>query len=135
VGKGQNDLEDMLKEEAEKRGRYISYDNTPQAGHYFRSDHFSFAKVGVPGLAQGFGIDVIGKDTAYGAAKEREFNDKHYHGQSDQYDPNWDFSGAIDDLQLLFMVGKRLAYEHVWPEWKEGSEFKAERDKTAGERK
>jgi len=135
VGKGQNDLEDLLKEEAEKRGRYISYDNTPQAGHYFRSDHFSFAKVGVPALAQGFGIDVIGKDTAYGAAKEREFNDKHYHGQSDQYDPNWDFSGAIDDLQLLFMVGKRLAYEHVWPEWKAGSEFKAERDKSAGERK
>jgi Zn-dependent M28 family amino/carboxypeptidase len=124
----------MLKEEAEKRGRYISYDNKPEAGHYFRSDHFSFAKAGIPALAQGFGIDVIGKGKAYGQQQEEEFNDKHYHGQSDQYNPNWDFSGAVDDLQLLFMVGKRLAYEHVWPEWKAGSEFKAERDKTAKER-
>jgi Zn-dependent M28 family amino/carboxypeptidase len=134
TGKGQNSLEDLLKEEAEKRGRYISYDTKPEAGHYFRSDHFSFAKVGVPALAQGVGIDVIGKGKEYGQQQEDEFNEKHYHGQSDQYNPNWDLSGAIDDLQLLFMIGKRLAYGHEWPEWKAGSEFKAERDKTAKER-
>jgi len=134
VGKGQNTLEDLLQEEATKRGRYISYDNKPEAGHYFRSDHFSFAKVGVPALCQNMGIDVVGKGPAYGKQQDEEFNDKHYHGQSDQYNPNWDLSGAIDDLQLLFMVGKRLAYEHIWPNWKTGSEFKAERDKTAKER-
>ena len=134
VGKGQNTLEDLLKEEASKRGRYISYDNKPEAGHYFRSDHFSFAKVGVPALCQNMGIDVVGKGPAYGKQQEEEFNDKHYHGQSDQYNPNWDLSGAVDDLQLLFMVGKRLAYDHIWPAWKTGSEFKAERDKTATER-
>ncbi len=134
VGQGQNELEDILKEEAEKRGRYISYDNTPQAGHYFRSDHFSFAKAGIPALAQSFGIDVIGKGKQYGQQKEEEFNEKHYHSPSDEYNTSWDMSGAIDDLQLLFLVGKRLAFDHTWPEWKEGSEFKAIRDKSKGAR-
>jgi len=135
VGQGQNDLEDMLKEAAEKRGRYIAFDNAPQAGHYYRSDHFSLAKVGVPALAQGFGIDVIGKDKAYGQAQQDEFDEKRYHNVQDNYNPNWDLSGAVDDLQLLFIVAKRLTYGHEWPQWKDGSEFKAERDKTSGERK
>jgi hypothetical protein len=76
------------------------------------------------------GVEVIGKAEQYGQQQDEEFNAAHYHSPSDQYNPNWDFSGAIDDLQLLFMVGKRLAYDHVWPEWKAGSEFKAERDKS-----
>jgi Zn-dependent M28 family amino/carboxypeptidase len=135
VGKGQNELEDILKEEAEKRGRYIAYDNSPQAGHYYRSDHFSLAKVGVPALAQGMGVNVIGKDSAYGQQQQDEFDEKRYHNVQDNYNQNWDLSGAVDDLQLLFMVAKRLTYDHPWPQWKEGSEFKAERDKTAGERR
>ncbi|SDC67116.1 M28 family metallopeptidase [Niabella drilacis] len=135
VGQGQSDMEDLLKEEAEKQGRYISYDATPEAGHYFRSDHFSFAKAGIPALAQGFGIDVVGKGKEYGKKMQEEFNAQHYHGPSDEYNPSWDLGGATDDLQLLFMVGKRLAYGHVWPGWKAGSEFKAERDRSAAERK
>lgn len=135
VGKGQSDLEDILTEEAQKQGRYITYDPTPEAGHYFRSDHFSFAKVGIPALAQGFGIDVVGKGKEYGKQKEEEFNEKHYHQPSDQYDPSWDLSGAIDDLQLLFLVSRRLAYGHDFPGWKEGSEFKAIRDKSSADRK
>lgn len=135
TGRGQSDMEDLLTEEAQKRGRYITYDPTPEAGHYFRSDHFSFAKVGIPALAQGFGIDVEGKGKEYGKKMEEEFNDKHYHQPSDQYDSSWDMSGAIEDLKLLFMVGKRLAYGHDFPNWKEGSEFKVIRDKSAGERK
>jgi len=134
VGQGQSDMEDLLKEEAEKRGRYISYDATPEAGHYFRSDHFSFAKAGIPALAQGFGIDVVGRDKDYGKKKQEEFNAQHYHGPSDEYNTSWDLSGAVDDLQLLFMVGKRLAYGHAWPGWKAGSEFRAEREKSAAER-
>ncbi|MCF3111210.1 M28 family metallopeptidase [Niabella sp. CC-SYL272] len=134
VGQGQSEMEDLLKEEAGKLGRYISYDATPEAGHYFRSDHFSFAKAGVPALAQGFGIDVVGKGTAYGKKMQEEFNAQHYHGPSDEYQASWDLSGAVDDLQLLFRVGKRLAYGHAWPGWKAGSEFKAEREKTAAER-
>lgn len=134
VGQGQSEMEDLLKEEAEKLGRYISYDATPEAGHYFRSDHFSFAKAGVPALAQGFGIDVIGKDKEYGKKMQETFNAQHYHGPSDEYNANWELSGAVDDLQLLFMVGKRLAYGHAWPGWKAGSEFKAEREKSVAER-
>ncbi|MFT4204391.1 MAG: M28 family metallopeptidase [Chitinophagaceae bacterium] len=135
VGRGQSDMEDLLTEEARKRGRYIAYDPTPEAGHYFRSDHFSFAKVGVPALAQGFGIDVEGKGKEYGKKKEEEFNDNHYHQPSDEYQPDWDMSGAVEDLKLLFLIGKRLAYGHDFPGWKEGSEFKAIRDKSAAERK
>lgn len=135
VGKGQNDLEDMLKEAAVKHGRYIAYDNAPQAGHYYRSDHFSLAKVGVPALAQGMGIDVIGKPEGYGQEQQNEFDEKRYHNVQDNYNPNWDLRGASDDLQLLFDIAKRLSYSHEWPQWKDGSEFKAERDKTAGERR
>lgn len=134
IGQGQSDMEDLLKEEAEKRGRYIAYDPTPEGGHYFRSDHFSFAKVGIPALAQGFGIDVTGKGKDYGKKMEEEFNEKHYHQPSDQYNSSWDLSGAIDDLQLLFQISKRLAYGHYFPGWKTGSEFKAIRDKTEKER-
>lgn len=135
VGKGQNDLEDMLKEAAAKRGRHIAFDNSPQAGHYYRSDHFSLAKVGVPALAQGFGIEVVGKPEEYGQQQQDEFDEKRYHNVQDNYNPNWDLSGAIDDLQLLFNIAKRLSYGHEWPQWKDGSEFKAERDKTSAERR
>ncbi|WP_447640987.1 MULTISPECIES: M28 family metallopeptidase [Chitinophagaceae] len=135
IGKGQSDMEDLLTEEAKKRGRYITYDPNPEAGIYFRSDHFSFAKVGIPALAQAFGIDVEGKGKEYGKKMEEEFNDQHYHQPSDQYNPSWDMSGAIEDLKLLFMVSKRLAYGHEFPGWKTGSEFKAIRDKSAVERK
>ncbi|MBO9617759.1 MAG: M28 family peptidase [Niabella sp.] len=135
IGNGQSDMDDILKEEAEKRGRYISYDASPEAGHYFRSDHFSFAKAGIPASGQGLGIDVIGKGKDYGRKMLEAFNAQHYHAPSDQYNPSWDLSGAIDDLQLMFLIGKRLAYSHTWPNWKQGSEFKAERDKTVAERK
>ncbi len=134
VGQGQSDMEDLLTEEAKKRGRYITYDPTPEAGHYFRSDHFSFAKVGIPALAQGFGIDVVGKGKEYGKKMQDAFNEQHYHQPSDQYESSWDLSGAIDDLQLLFLVSKRLAYGHYFPGWKDGSEFKAIRDKSAKDR-
>ena len=134
VGQGQSDMEDLLTEEAQKRGRYITYDPTPEAGHYFRSDHFSFAKVGVPALAQGQGIDVEGKGKEYGKKMEAQYTDLHYHQPSDQYETSWNLSGAIEDLKLLFLIGKRLGYSHSFPGWKAGSEFKAERDKTQAER-
>ena len=134
VGQGQSDMEDLLADAAKKQGRYISFDNTPEAGHYFRSDHFSFAKVGIPALAQGFGIDVVGKGKEYGRKMQEEFNAQHYHAPSDQYNSKWELSGAVEDLQLLFAIGKKLAYSHTWPGWKQGSEFKAARDKTANER-
>jgi Zn-dependent M28 family amino/carboxypeptidase len=130
VGKGQNDLEDYLKEEAEKVNRTIEFEAHPEAGSYYRSDHFNFAKVGVPALYTSSGIEVTGKDEGYGKSREDEYTNNNYHRPSDEYDSTWVLDGAIDDLELLFQVGKRLAFTDKWPEWKEGSEFKAIREKS-----
>ncbi|MBS1608794.1 MAG: M28 family peptidase [Bacteroidetes bacterium] len=129
VGKGQNELEDILKEEMDKVNREIDFESHPEAGYYYRSDHFNFAKAGIPALYIESGTKVIGKDSGYGKAIADEYTAKHYHAPSDQFDAKWDFSGAIADLQLLFMVGKKLAYSDVYPKWKNGSEFKATREK------
>lgn len=130
VGQGQNELEDYLKEEAAKQGRVIAFEARPEAGSYYRSDHFNFAKAGIPALYTSNGIDVIGKETGYGKRLEDGYTDSNYHRPSDEYDPTtWNLEGAIEDLKLLFGVGKRLAFTTKWPEWKEGSEFKAVREK------
>jgi len=130
VGKGQSELEEYLKEAAEKAGRVIAFENHPEAGYYYRSDHFNFAKVGVPALYTSNGIDVIGKEAGYGEKREAEYNAKHYHRPSDEFDSaTWTFEGGLDDLKLFFQVGKRLAFEEKMVQWKEGSEFKAIREK------
>ena len=129
VGQGQSELEDYLKEEVEKDGGYISFDTHPEAGHYYRSDHFSFAKIGIPALDAGSGIDVVGKGKEYGQKLQDDYTANNYHQPSDQYDAKtWTADGAIKDLKLLFRVGKRLAFEDKWPQWKAGSEFKAARE-------
>ncbi len=131
VGKGQNDLEDYLKEEAEKNGREIAFELHPEAGSYYRSDHFNFAKVGVPALYTGSGTDIEDKGREYGKQLKENYTSKNYHRPSDEYDPKvWKLDGAIADLQLLFRVGKRLAFADKWPGWKEGSEFKAVRERS-----
>lgn len=131
VGRGQNDLEDYLREEAAKFDRTISFEAHPEAGSYYRSDHFNFAKAGIPALYTSSGIEVIGKDPGYGKKMEDEYTAKNYHRPSDEYEASsWVLDGAIDDLQLLFLVGRRLAFTDTWPGWKEGSEFKAVRENT-----
>lgn len=130
VGEGQSNLEDYLKEEAAKTDRVISYEVHPEAGSYYRSDHFNFAKVGVPALYTSSGIEVIGQEKGYGKKLEDEYTEKRYHAPSDEYDAAvWKLDGAIDDLQLMFRIGRRIAFGEKWPEWKTGSEFKAIRDK------
>ncbi len=130
IGEGQSDLEDYLKEEVEKKGGYISFDTHPEAGSYYRSDHFNFAKVGIPALYTSSGIDVIGKGKEYGQKIEDDYTAHNYHQPSDNYNAaTWTMEGAISDLQLLFLVGKRIASEGKWPAWKPSSEFKAIRDK------
>jgi len=129
VGAGQSDLEDYLKKEAEVQGRYIGPEIHPEAGLYFRSDHFSFAKVGIPALDEEHGIDLVEGGKENGKRLADEFNEKYYHHPSDEYDPvRWKLDGTMEDIQLLFLVGKRLAFETTWPKWKQGSEFKAIRE-------
>lgn len=130
IGRDQNQLEDYLKEEAGKVGREIAYETHPEAGYYYRSDHFNFAKVGIPALYTESGVDVIGKGKTFGEAKKDEYTEKNYHRPSDEYTPDkWVLDGAIDDLKLFFQLGKKLSADEKWPEWKTGSEFKALREK------
>jgi Zn-dependent M28 family amino/carboxypeptidase len=129
VGAGQSELEDYLKEEVEKDSGYISFDSHPEAGSYYRSDHFNFAKAGIPALYIKTGVDVAGKDIAFGKKIADEYTAKNYHQPSDEYDAaTWTMEGAIRDLKLLFRVGRRLASEEKMPQWKTGSEFKAIRE-------
>ena len=130
VGQGQSELEDYLNDAITKKGGYLSFDQHTEAGYYYRSDHFNFAKKGIPALFANSGKDFVGKDSSYGKAMEKEFNEKHYHQPSDHYDEkSWTGEGAINDLQLLFTVGRRMAFESSFPKWKEGSEFKLIREK------
>jgi Zn-dependent M28 family amino/carboxypeptidase len=129
TGAGQNDLEDYVTAVAKEQDRYLAPEAHPEAGHYFRSDHFCFARVGVPALDCKGGIDVVGKGKEYGKKLEDDYVAHHYHQPSDEFDPSWTFEGGIQDLQMLFLVGKKLADESTWPQWKQGSEFKSIRDK------
>ncbi|MEP7109569.1 MAG: M28 family metallopeptidase [Ferruginibacter sp.] len=129
IGEGQSTLEDYLKEEADKVNRYISFDTHPEAGSYYRSDHFNFAKAGVPSLYIKVGTDAVGKEKGYGQKMVDDYIKNNYHRPSDEYNSAiWKLNGAIDDLLLLFNVGRRLAFDHQWPAWKAGSEFKAARE-------
>lgn len=129
IGMGQSDLEDLLNVELAKVDRYSAPEPTPSAGYYFRSDHFNFAKVGIPALYIGTGIDHVEKGKEYGKELQDEYTAKYYHKPSDSYDAErWNLEGAVDDVQLLYHVGKRLSDSEVWPNWKEGSEFKAIRE-------
>ncbi len=125
IGNGQSQLEDYLSEEAKKIGRYVAREPNPVAGYYFRSDHFNFAKVGIPALFTATGIDHAEKGREYGKQLQDEFLVKHYHQPSDEYDAvTWNSAGGLSDLSLLFQVGRRLAFGTEWPTWKDGSEFK-----------
>ena len=135
-GKGQSDLEDTLAAEMKLHGRYVSPEDHPEAGHYFRSDHFNFARVGVPSLTADAGVDDIAKGKAYGKQKHDEYTALRYHQPADEYDPNtWDLEGGLEDIEAICSVGLTVAIGHGWPQWKAGSEFKAIRDRTASERK
>lgn len=133
-GKGQSTLEDLLATEAKARGRYIAPEDHPEAGHYFRSDHFSFARAGVPSLTADGGVDDVTKGIPYGKKKHDEYTANRYHQPSDQIDSTWNLAGGLQDVELVYAVGKKLAFSHEWPQWKTGSEFKAIRDKTAAGR-
>jgi Zn-dependent M28 family amino/carboxypeptidase len=129
IGMGQSELEDILNVELEKTGRYPTPESLPAAGWYYRSDHFNFAKIGIPALYLGIGVDHVEKGIAYGKQLEEKYNTQVYHKPSDNYDPeNWDYEAMLGDVQLLYEVGKKLSNNRAWPQWKEGSEFKSIRE-------
>ncbi len=128
IGGGKSELEDILEREVIAQGRRIDVEPTPEKGSFYRSDHFSLAKKGVPMLYAEGGIDIVGKGPEYGQAQADEYTEKRYHQPSDEYDPDWDWSGAVKDLQLYYLIGRDLAASDAWPNWREGDEFRAIRD-------
>ena len=125
---GNSTLDDLLGRAAARQGRVMKPNSEPEKGGFYRVDSFEFAKAGVPALHAARGIEIIGKPPEYGKQKRDEFVAKHYHQPSDEVDPGWDLSGAVQDVQLLFEVGYQVANGDKFPEWKAGSEFKAKRE-------
>jgi Zn-dependent M28 family amino/carboxypeptidase len=130
IGLGNSTLDDVLDDVLKSENRVIRPDAEPEKGFYYRSDHFEFAKVGVPALDTDAGIDYIGKPPGYGMQKRDEYTSHDYHSVSDEVKPDWDLSGAVQDVATLFRVGYGVAQSPVMPEWKPGTEFKARRDST-----
>jgi Zn-dependent M28 family amino/carboxypeptidase len=127
VGLGNSDLDDFAAQVAADQGRVIKPDPTPEKGLFYRSDHFPFAKQGVPALSSSDGIDYVGKSEDYGMQIKKEYISKHYHKPSDIVRPDWDMSGAVRQLQYYWMVGYRVAQAGKYPQWKPGTEFKTKR--------
>ena len=128
VGFGQSTLDDVLAECARPHGRVVRPDPEPELGMYYRSDHFEFAKQGVPALNVKAGMDHVGKPADYGERRRHEYTKRDYHKVSDEVKSDWDLSGAVADARLLLEVGHRLAEGDAYPEWKAGSEFRARRE-------
>ena len=134
-GNAPQTLQDDLIAVAKTQGRYFSPDPSPEQGHFFRSDHFPFAKVGVPALSITSGQDLVKGGLAAGSAWKKEYVAHRYHQPADEWSADWDLSGQVADITLVYTLGRHLADSSAWPAWKAGSEFKAIRDATAGERK
>jgi Zn-dependent M28 family amino/carboxypeptidase len=134
VGYGASELEDLLAEAAKVQKRTLTPDQRPEAGYFYRSDHFNFAKAGVPALYVKSGAVLRDKPEGTGKAMLDAFTAERYHKPGDEYSEDWDVSGSIEDLRLLFEVGARVANANTWPEWRDGNEFRPARDKSAKSR-
>jgi len=128
IGAGQSQLEDDLKQTLSLQGRQLTPEPTPQYGFYFRSDHFNFARAGVPALMAGPGFDLLEGGRPAGLAANADYTTHRYHTPNDVFDPNWDLSGTLEDIQTLYLLGRSLADDERWPEWYADSDFRARRD-------
>jgi Zn-dependent M28 family amino/carboxypeptidase len=128
VGLGNSTLDDTAAEVLKEHGRTVTADPEPEKGFFYRSDHFEFAKQGVPALDPDSGVNYVGKPAAYGKQKRDEYTEHDYHKPSDEVKPDWDLSGAVEDLRAYFEIGYRVAQNDRFPEWKPGTEFKGKRD-------
>jgi Zn-dependent M28 family amino/carboxypeptidase len=134
VGNGASELEDILARILAQQHRVISPDPQPEKGGFYRSDHISLAKVGIPMLYPKGGFDLINGGRAAGKAVRDDYLEHRYHQVSDEFDPNWDLSGPVDDAKVLYAFGQQLANSETWPNWYKGNEFRAIRDATTAAR-
>lgn len=128
IGHGNSELDGYLEAAARTQGRTIVPDPESEKGFYYRSDHFSLAKYGIPALYTDTGTEHVRNGSEWVTEQKDRYTEMDYHKPSDEYSTNWDLSGAVEDLQLFFMVGYVLASEDTFPNWREGTEFKAIRD-------
>jgi Zn-dependent M28 family amino/carboxypeptidase len=128
IGLGNSTLDDVLRQAAARHGRTLRPDPRPDVGSFYRSDHFSFAKQGVPALDTHAGIDYRGRPAGWGLKKQEDYTANYYHKPSDEIKADWDLEGAVQDLRLLAAVGYVVANTDRYPEWSPGTEFKAKRD-------
>jgi len=128
VGPGKSQLDQFLEAALVADGRVSTPNPNPEAGYYYRSDHFAFAKRGVPMLYVDGGEDLVEGGREAGAALQQDYRDNRYHGPKDEFNEEWDWSGVMADLQLFYRLGRMMAISTSWPNWNEGDEFKATRD-------
>ena len=128
VGYGASTLDDDLTAVLAEQGRTAIPDPEPEKGFYYRSDHFPFARAGVPALYIDYGVDFAGRPEGFGLQVREDYTANRYHQPSDEFDPSWDFSGAAQDLEALLGVALRVSAADAWPEWREGNEFRAARE-------
>lgn len=134
VGHGNSEMEEYLAKYVEQQDRYIAPEPTPEAGSFYRSDHFNLAKRGVPMLYAKGGNDHVEFGEEYGKQKRAEYVQVAYHKPADEFDPEWDLRGVQQDLWLYYWVGHELANSDDWPNWYPGNEFRGIRDASASER-
>ena len=128
IGFGSSELEDLLKRQLEKRGMYVVPDDKPEAGYFYRSDHISLAKLGVPMLYADPGNDHVTNGMTYGEKFAKEYTAERYHKPGDEYDNSWDLSGIVQATDIMLDMGYELANSEDWPNWYEGTEFRGLRD-------
>ena len=130
VGFGKSALDQFLDAALKADGRTVTPDPKPENGYYYRSDHFAFAKLGVPMLYIDGGQDLIDGGRAAGEAVAQDYTEKRYHGPKDEFNESWDWSGVMADLQLYYRLGRMMAMSTSWPNWNDGDEFRAIRDES-----
>jgi len=134
VGQGSSGLEELLAAAAERQGRVVTPDTHPEAGYFYRSDQLMLARKGVPALYIRAGIDLRDQPPGTGQAMLDDYASNRHRKQADDYSPNWDVSGSLEDIRLLFEVGAQVASDGRWPQWYEGNEFRAAREASAAAR-
>lgn len=132
IGLGKSSLDEYVAAVAKAQGRIVTSDHFPDRGYYYRSDQFSLAKIGVPGVYLHSGINVVGKPDGWGKQQLDDWVENIYHQPSDEYRDDWNLDGAIEDARLLFHVGRRVADADEMPSWTPGDEFEAARLKAIG---
>jgi Zn-dependent M28 family amino/carboxypeptidase len=130
VGSGASQLEDLLAAALKKRGRVTTPDPEPEKGSFYRSDHISLAKVGVPMLYAGQGIDMVEGGKAAGMALREDYRLKRYHQPSDEWSDSWDLRGPVETMEVAYELGNTIANSSEWPTWYKGNEFRSIRMKS-----